>query len=196
MNIKEKKMNRNNNFVVAVMFGAIVFVFSNLAAFGQADPPDPVRTEFSRYGMHFIENGRTVRVNVAHPRVIQPSSTNSASQRPNPRDCVGCILVRIDFDVYEAAGAGAISLRFARRVSREIELAPGEAASFDFAASRNGDFVVPSIYARPEESGVENPTTRLLSTVSIRYGGSTVLLLPAVLQGFDPQPEPPAATEQ
>jgi hypothetical protein len=77
-----------------------------------------------------------------------------------------------------------------------VELDPGDAATFDFPASRNGDWISPMVFARCEENCPSDPIrTRVLSTIAVRQAGSTVLLLPAVLKGFDPQPDPPAARE-
>ena len=178
-------MNIRRNFITPFAFGVIVFAFSAFAALGQAEPPGAVRTEVSRYGMHFVESSRTVRVNVALPRIT------------NPGEIIPCIRVRIVFDVYEAAGDGSVRLRFTRRVTREIELDGGEAASFDFPASRNGDWVAPAIFSNCEENCPSDPSrTGFQATVSIRQGGNTVLLLPAVLKGFDPQPDPPASVVQ
>jgi hypothetical protein len=174
-------MNVRKNLAIALAFGLMVFAFSANAIIGQTDPPDPVRTQVSLYGMHFLEFGRTVRVTVVNPR------------SPSPGEIIPCIRVTILFDVYEAAGDGSVRLRFARRVSREVLLDGGEAAAFDFPASRHGDWISPTVSARCEENcPSDGSRARVLSTVSVRRGGSTVLLLPAVLKGFDPQPDPPA----
>ncbi|HTH38112.1 MAG TPA: hypothetical protein VL572_09100 [Pyrinomonadaceae bacterium] len=178
-------MNIKRDFINSAAFGAIVFAFSAFVALGQAGPPEPTRTEVSRYGMHFIEHGRSVRVSVAHPQIA------------NPGEIIPCIRVRIVFDVYEAAGDGSVRLRFSRRVTRETELDGGEAASFDFVPSRSGDWIAPSVFAHCEENCPSDPSRiSVLSTLSIRQGGNTVLLLPAVLKGFDPQPDPPASLVQ
>ena len=100
----------------------------------------------------------------------------------------------IAFDVYEAAGDGPVRAVFVRRVLREVELDAGQAALFDFAPDRNGQWVSPMVLSRviegsPPELGPE----RILSTVAVLQVGRTILNLPAVLKGFDPQPDPPAA---
>lgn len=169
-------MNIKKNFLSAFAIGLSLFAFSTVVAFGQTET---TRTQFSLYGMHFIGAGQTVNVTVQNPRFsdseIQP-----------------CIRVRIVFDVYEAAGDGSVRLRFVRRVSRVVRLDGGEAATFDFAASRNGDYVSPAVFASPEEPESSEPVrARLLSTLVVRQGERTILNLPAVLKGFDPQPDPP-----
>jgi hypothetical protein len=177
-------MYTRNNFVIALALGAIILAFSTSIAIGQTEPPEPGRAQVSFYGMHFISGGQTMRVTVQNPRLSDP-------------DIIPCIRVRVLFDVYEAAGDGSVRLRFARRVSRELELDAGEAATLDFPSSRSGDWISPTVSARCEENCPSDPTrVRVLSTAAIRQGGSTVLLLPAVLRGFDPQPDPPAARPQ
>lgn len=187
-------MNIRKHFVIATALGAIVFAFST-AAFGQTESPNSVRTQVSLYGMHFVSGGQSVRVAVQNACLSNPAAIIPCVS-PDP-EIQPCIRVRIVFDVYETAGDGSVRLRFVRRVSREVELDPGEAATFDFAGHRNGDWVSPAVFARCEENCPSDPNRiRALSTVSIRQGASSVLLLPAVLKGFDPQPDPPAAREQ
>ena len=169
-------MNIKKNFVITFALGAIIFAFSTAVAFGQTEPP---RTQFSLYGLHFIEAGRALRLTVQNPRFsdseIQP-----------------CIRVRVVFDVYEASASNPSRLRFVRRVSREVLLDGGEAASFDFTPSRDGDYVSPAVFFRPEEIGPpDTMPARLLSTLAVRQGERTILNLPAVEKGFDPQPDPP-----
>ncbi|MEP6704714.1 MAG: hypothetical protein ABJB34_07905 [Acidobacteriota bacterium] len=167
-------MNIKKNFVIAL----IILSFSAIV-YGQTAP---VRSQFSLYGMHFISGGQTLRVTAENPRF-------------SDSEIVPCIRVRIFFDVYEAAGDGSVRLRFARRVSREVLLDGGEAATFDFAVGRSGEYVSPAVYASPE--GTEPPAPiRLLSTLVVREFGRTILNLPAVLKGFDPQPDPPATRAQ
>ena len=169
-------MNIKKNFVIAFALGAIIFAFSTAVAFGQTEPP---RTQFSLYGLHFIEAGRALRLTVQNPRFsdseIQP-----------------CIRVRVVFDVYEASASNPSRLRFARRVSREVLLEGGEAATFDYDARRTGEYVSPAVFYNPVL--IAPPDTLpagLLSTLVVRQGGRTILNLPAVEKGFDPQPDPP-----
>lgn len=170
-------MNIRKNFVTAFALGAIVFA-SSAIAFGQAET---THTQFSLYGMHFINGGQTVGIIIHNPRVfdgeIQP-----------------CIRVRVVFDIYEQNPPDSGRLRFARRSSREVELDPGEAATFNFAAGRNGDWVSPMVFATPEEG--ETGPARLLPTVTVRQFGITIFNLPIVEKGFDPQPDPPVLRAQ
>ncbi|MEO8573823.1 MAG: hypothetical protein ABI481_07620 [Pyrinomonadaceae bacterium] len=171
-------MNFKKNSIITFGLALSLFVLSAVA-FGQTEP---VRSQFSLYGMHFISVGQTVRVSVQNPRF-----SNS--------EVIPCVRVRIVFDVYEAIGDGSVRLRFARRVSREVELEPGDAATFDFSAGRIGEYVSPMVFASPEEAEPSAPI-RLLSTLVVREVGRTILNLPAVLKGFDPQPDPPSSQAQ
>ena len=172
-------MNIKKNFVIAFALGAIVFAFST-AAFGQTQPP---RGQYVLYGMHFINSGQTKSIIAINSQIGDPNDNN--------------VNVLVVFDIYEAAGNGSVRLRFVRRVSREVLLASGEAATFEFPASRGGNYVSTSLFARPGEiEPPDNRPIRLVSTLTVRQFGVTILNLPAVLKGFDPQPDPPAARPQ
>lgn len=167
-------MNIKKNFVIAFALGFILLALS-VVAFGQTEP---TRSKFALYGMHFISGGQTVRVSVQNPRF------SDSELEP-------CLRVRIVFDVYEAAGDGSVRLRFARRVLREIELEPGDAAAVDFAATGRGEYVSPAVFASSE---IDPPSPiRLAPTVVLREGGRTILSLPSVQGAMDPtnaQPPP------
>jgi hypothetical protein len=176
-----KTMNfRKNSFITFALI-AIVFTLSavSLAQTEQA------RGQFALYGMHSISGGQTLRISVQNPRA-------------SDAEIIPCIRVRIVFDVYEAIPPDQQRLRFVRRVSRVVELDPGDASTFDLAVPRtsNGEFISPMVFAHCEGICPSDPSrARVLSTVAVREGGRTVLLLPAVIKGFDPQPDPPAARE-
>lgn len=183
-------MNIRRNLVVTLTLGLILLATG--AVFGQAEAG---RTHVSRYGMQFVSGGQTVRVAVQNACASDPAAIVPCIN-PDP-EIQPCIRVRIVFDVYEAAGDGSGRLRFARRVSREVELDGGEAATFDFPASRGGDWISPSVIARCVENCPSDPgRARVLSTLVLREGGRTLLNLPAVIKGFDPQPDPPASRVQ
>lgn len=168
-------MNIKKSFFIAL----IVFAFSSVA-FGQTQP---TRTQFSLYGMHFIGGGQTLRVAAQNPRF-------------SDSEIIPCVRVRVVFDVYEAAGDGSVRLRFVRRVSRQILLEAGEAAAFDFAATGRGEYVSAAVFASPGEENEGDGSVRVVSTLDLREGGRTILTLPIVKRGFDPQPDPPALQEQ
>ena len=174
-------MNIKKNFVIAFALGAIVFASAEIA-FGQTEPAG---THFSLYGMHFVSGGQTVRVSVQNSCTSDPTAVGPCN---NP-EIIPCIRVRVVFDIYEQSPTQPARLRFARRVSREVLLDGGEAATFDFPASRGGDWVSPAVFG--EIAPPDNRPVRLVSTLVVQQGERTILNLPAVLKGFDPQPDPP-----
>ena len=151
-----------------------VFAFS-LAAFGQAEPS---RTQVSLYGIHSLNYGQTLRAAIQNRRF---SDTG----------IIPCIRVRVVFDIFEAAATDANRLRLVQRVTREVELEAGEAAVFELPAGRTGNFVSASIFATPEGEVTGDGSVRIASTLSVREAGRTILNLPSVEKGFDPQPDPP-----
>ena len=168
-------MNIKKNIVIAFALGAIILAFSAVG-FGQTET---TRTQFSLYGLHFVSAGQTVGISVQNPRF-------------SDSEIIPCIRVRMVFDIYTADVQNPARLRFARRVSREIELDGGEAATFDYEAGRTGDYVSPAVFYNPVLAAPpDDMPARLLSTLVVRQGGRTILNLPAVLKGFDPQPDPP-----
>jgi hypothetical protein len=175
-------MSIRKNFAVAFLLGAIVLFFSQIT-FGQAAPTESPAL-FSLYGIQSVNFGQTLRVAVQNPKL-------------SDSEIIPCVRVRIVFDVYDNSPTEGGRLRFIRRVSREVLLDAGEAASFDFPASRTGDLVSTSILARAEGSDLPaNTRPRIASTLSVREAGRTILNLPAVIRGFDPQPDPPSTLKQ
>ena len=176
-------MNIQKNFVMAFALGAIIFALSAVA-FGQTEP---ARSQFSLYGMHFVSGGQTARVSVQVPCVSEPAAGGQCNN-PDP-EIIPCIRVRAVFDIYEQSPTLSPTLRFARRVSREASLCAGEAATFEFRAANNGDWVSPAVFG--DVAPPDTRPERLVSTLAVQQGGRTILNLPAVLKGFDPQPDPP-----
>ena len=169
-------MSSKQKFLRAFAFILSLFVFSTVV-FAQTETR---RTQFSLYGMQPVASGQSLLVTVVNPRVADG-------------EIVPCIKVRIIFDVY-AVDSTTGKLRFMRRLAREVELDGGEAATFDYAASRGGDYVSPMVFARQEDEDLPEPVRAgILPTLLLREGGRTILNLPAVLKGFDPQPDPPAS---
>jgi len=165
-----KTMNIKKNFLSAFALSAIILAFSAVA-FGQ---DETTRTQFSLYGMHFVSAGQTVRIWVQNPRF-------------SDSEIIPCIRVRVVFDIYEQNPAEPVRLRFVRRVSREIELEPGDAATFNYEAERTGDWVSPAVFASPEENNPpDTHPIRLVPTVAVQQGGRTLFNLPAVQKAMDP----------
>lgn len=170
-------MNFTRNLSLTVALFAALFTLS-AAASAQVET---ARTHFLMYGMHLLSGGQSLRVAIQNPRV-------------SDREIIPCIKVTIVFDVYEAAADGSVRPVFIRRLIREVELDGGEAASFDLAPDRNGQWISPMVFARPVEGVSPDPDReRIISTVAVLQGARTILNLPPVLKGFDPQPDPPAS---
>lgn len=171
-------MSIKKNFAFVIGLAAVVLFFSQTNLAQAAPTGNPAL--FSLYGIQSVNFGQSLRVTLQNPRFSES-------------EIIPCIRVRIVFDVYDNGATENGRLRFVRRVVRETELDAGEAASFDFPASRTGDLVSTSIFARAEVSelpGIQRP--RFVSTLALREQGRTILNLPAVIRGFDPQPDPPS----
>jgi hypothetical protein len=147
-------------------------------------------TYYSIYGLQFLNGLQSLRVAVQSPRY-------------SDSEIIPCIRVSVVVDFYESAGDGSVRPRATRRVTRQVELDPGDAASFDLPAAlacdgsvcpqlRNGIYASVSVFARPVE-GEPLPSGRLKfnSTLVLRENGRTIFTLPAAEKGFDPQPDPP-----
>jgi hypothetical protein len=149
-------------------------------------------TYYSIYGPQFLNGLQSLRLAVQNPRY-------------SDAEIVPCIRVLVIVDFYEAAGDGSVRPRATRRVTRQVELDPGDAASFDLPAAlacdgsvcpqvRNGVYANVSVFATPVE-GEPLPPGRLKfnSTLALREFARTMFTLPAAEKGFDPQPDPPSA---
>lgn len=157
-------MNMKKNLVVPVL----ILVFAGFA-FGQRE------TQHTLYGVNFLNPGQTLRVALENPRLTEA-------------EIIPCVRAAVVFDIY--AASDAMRLRLARRVTRETLLCAGEAAIVDFTASRTGEHVGAGVVFRCEDS-VCDGSVRLALTAGLRESGRTILSLPAVVKGFDPQPDPP-----
>lgn len=151
----------------------------------------------SDFGFIELGAGQTARLNV----VVGNPDITPGDPRPPRR-------VRLAFDVYiedeeNSPNCGGIvpvppcliRYRFLRRDSREVELMPGQAASFDLLAS-----AVTKINASvhflggPDTRLGEDPRTpeaHLAPTLEVREGARTIFVVPAVAKFFNPQPDPP-----
>ncbi len=150
------------------------FVFS-LNAFGQAEPP---RTRVSLYGIQSLVFGQSLRVAVQNSKFSETEIVPDTS-------------VRVFFDLYEASATNPTRLRLVRRITREATLAAGDGSVFEIRAPREGSLVSVSIFATCADLVSCDGSVRVASTLNVREGGRTILNLPAVEKGFDPQPDPP-----
>jgi hypothetical protein len=151
----------------------------------------------SDFGFIELGAGQTARLNV----VVGNPNELPGDPRPPRR-------VRLAFDVYvqdeeNSPSCGGIvpvppcliRYRFLRRESRDVELMPGQAASFDFLASAvtKINASVHFIGNPNERPGDERrtPEPHLASTLEVRESARTIFVVPAVAKFFNPQPDPP-----
>ena len=176
-------MNNNRTYINA--FAVVTTLLGTLFAFGagaDGQTNSDSRVHGTLYGLHSLAAGQTARLSVVNRQAIFEG------------EIVPCIRVRVAFDVYEASAAAPNRLRFVRRVEREAELDPGEAASFEFTTMRTGgERVSTYVFIREDDDNPpEAARVDAVSTLEVREGGRTILTLPGVRKGFDPQPDPPA----
>jgi hypothetical protein len=151
----------------------------------------------SDFGFIELAAGQTARLNVVigNPEVT-PGEVRLARR------------VRLAFDVYvqddeDFPDCGGIiptppcliRYRFLRRESRDVELMPGQAASFNFQTSAAAK-INPSVHmlGGPDTNPGEErrtPEPHLAPTLEVREGARTTFVVPAVAKFFNPQPDPP-----
>lgn len=170
-------MNNYRKYTSQIRFVALVFGILAVLSIGAKAQTNP-DSSATLYGLHSFAAGQTARVSVVNrPPVFDG-------------EIIPRIRVRVVFDFYEANSSASGIWRFARRIEREATLDRGEAASFDFTVSRaGGERISTSVFVRPE--GTETDQINAASTLEVREGGRTLLSLPGVRKGFDPQPDPP-----
>jgi len=168
---------------------ATMTLILSTAAFGQAQPGSG--TYYTFYGQQTLNAGQSLRLVADNPRFAD-------------LEIIPCIRVTLIATFFDVPGDGSVRLHPMRRVTREIELEPGEAGYFDIPAAlacdgsvcpqlRNGVSIAVSVFVRPEEGDPTPPVLKFNTTLSMRELGRTVFTLPAVQRGFDPQPDPPSS---
>ena len=149
----------------------------------------------SDFGFIDLGAGQTARLNVVN---ILRQSQNPP---PQPEDPTHVRRVRLAFDIYfqpppePDAPSCVARYRFLRRESCDVVLMPGEAASFDFTAAE-GMKVAASIRSlggpdTREGDSQLTPEPHLAPMLEVREGARTIFVVPAVVKGFNPQPDPP-----
>ena len=158
-----------------------VCAFYAFTAFGQTEAP---KTQISLYGVQTLVYVQSMRLTVQNSRFFAAETV--------PR-----VRVRVAFDFYEASATEPLRLRFVRRLAHEATIAGGEAAFFEIPSAREGSLVSASVFTTCLAETVScDGSVRVASTLSLREAGRTILNLPAVEKGFDPQPDPPVSTIQ
>jgi hypothetical protein len=146
----------------------------------------------SEFGFIDLGAGQTARLNVVNIRRNPP---------PEPDNPSNLQRVRLSFDIYvqpppdSDAPSCATRYRFLRRESCDVVLMPGDAASFDFTAVDNTK-VAASISSlggpdTREGSSQLTPEPHLAPMLEVREAARTVFVVPGVVKGFNPQPDPP-----
>ena len=166
---------------------AIVTITISQASFAQTEPRG---TYFSLYGQHFLNGWQSLRLVADNPRY-------------SDAEIIPCVRVTMIVSFFELPGDGSVRVRPMRRVTRQIELDPGDVASFDIPAAlacdgsvcpqlREGVYAGVSVFATPVEGEPVPARLKFNTTLSLREFGRTIFTLPATEKGFDPQPDPPA----
>lgn len=161
-------------------------------------------TELRRSEFGFIDLGvgQTARLNFVNIRRSPPPDPDTPPPEPDtPPPDPDAQRVRLSFDIYVSpppepeAPSCVTRYRFLRRESCDVVLMPGEAASFDFTAVDNTK-VAASISSlggpdTREGSNQLTPEPHLAPMIEVREAARTVFVVPGVVKGFNPQPDPP-----
>jgi hypothetical protein len=168
-------------------------------------PPARKRIQTSVFGLQTLARNQSLRLSVVNTGLNEPPdpSTPGENEPPDPNHRRR---VTLAFDIYgleppepSHAGDGAVrNLRIVRRESRTFMLRPGQAATFEFEATRPNETVgawvlnEPPDPATPGEAEPPEPNRSAVSTsLEVRQGNSTQFVLPGTTRGFNPQPDPP-----
>jgi hypothetical protein len=190
-----KTRNRFTNALALVALAAGLAVITTTWQTRQVQAIQDSEDFPSDFGFIDLGAGQTARLNVVN---ILRQSQNPP---PEPEDPTHVRRVRLAFDIYSQpppepdAPSCVARYRFLRRESCDVVLMPGEAASFDFTAAE-GMKVAASIRSlggpdtREGDSRL-TPEPHLAPMLEVREGARTIFVVPAVVKGFNPQPDPP-----
>ena len=185
-------MNPSKIGLRALLVGGLI-VSQFAVGVAQTQPRNERHIRAAFFGLHSLAPGRTARINIVNavlgvpPEPDRPGETNPPGPDRRRR-------VTLMFDVYAQTADGSVrTLRFLRRVSRNLTLAPGEAVSFDFTAQAADGSVLVAATAFVSRAGSPpepDQPVAVISTLEILQGARTLFTLPGLLRGFDPQTEP------
>jgi len=185
-----KTRNRLVALSVSLVVIAAVWRVGRVAAIGNPD----IRS----FGLLSLAPGQTARLNVVNPVLQAPPDPDSPARR-----------VRLAFDIYAVSDPNDSpnpttpgdttsrlnKLRFLRRVSRDVTLRPGEAASFNFTAAATGTQInavmVGDVEDTPNPIESRGTQPQIVPTLEVLEGGRTIFTHPALVKFFNPQPDPP-----
>jgi len=155
----------------------------------------------SDFGFIDLGAGQTARLNVVNLRKSPPPDPETPPPDPDtpPPEPER---VRLSFDIYiqspppePDAPSCVTRYRFLRRESCDVTLFPGEAASLDFTATSDMK-VAATIHSlggpdTREGDAQITPEPHLSQMLEVREGVRTLFVVPAVVKGFNPEPDPP-----
>lgn len=175
--------------VICLAAATGVWPASRVTAIGS---PDIRPVEFGLLG---LAAGQTARLTVVNPVLQAPPDPDSRARS-----------VRLTFDIYavgdvedqpdpttpDDSTARLTTLRFIARHSRVVSLRPGQAASLAFTAAAADTYFSAVALGGPDTSpAIGNPD--IVPTLEVIEGSQTVYTHPALVKGFNPQPDPPGA---
>jgi hypothetical protein len=150
------------------------------------------------FGLLGLAAGQTARLTVVNPVVQAPPEPDSRARS-----------VRLTFDIYavgdvenqpdpttpDDSSARLTTLRFVARHSRVVSLRIGQAASLAYTATAADTYLSAVALGGPDTStAIGNPD--LVPTLEIMEGSRTLYTHPALVKGFNPQPDPPGARQE
>lgn len=202
-------MKTRNTFTNALALIALVTVLAFINSVWQTRQVQAIQDseDFpSDFGFTDLGAGQTARLNVVNLRRQPPPDGDQPPPEPDqpppdPENPSQIQRLRLSFDIYVSpppepdAPSCITRYRFLRRESCDVALLPGEAASFDFIAGEDVK-VAASIHSlggpdtREGESRV-TPEPHLAPMLEVREGARTLFVVPGVIKGFNPQPDPP-----
>ena len=206
-----KARNSFTNILALIALAAVLALINTLWQTLEVQAIQDSEDFPSDFGFVDLGAGQTARLNVVNLRRSPPRDGDSPppdpdqpppdpeSPRPDPESHAR--RVRLAFDIYvqpppEPDAPSCITrYRFLRRESCDVVLRPGEAASFDFVAVQDMK-VAASIRSlggpdtREGDSRV-TPEPHLAPLLEVREGPRTLFVVPGVIKGFNPQPDPP-----
>jgi hypothetical protein len=193
-------MKTRNTFTNTLALVALAVIVVLLVAAWQSAKVQAIQASEeppSEFGFIDLGAGQTARLNVVNIRRSPPPEPDQPPPDPDRQ----ARTLRLAFDIYvtpppEPDAPSCIThYRFLRRESCDVVLQPGEAASFDFAAAQDMK-VAASIHSlggpdTREGDSQLTPEPHLAPMLEVREGTRTLFVVPAVIKGFNPQPDPP-----
>jgi hypothetical protein len=194
----ERIVKRHPSLTRALAFVALVITLGGAAAVWPASRvtaignPDLRPVEFGLLG---LAAGQTARLTVVNPALQAPPDPDSRART-----------VRLTFDIYAVGDvehqpgpttpgdstARLTTLRVIARHSRVVSLRPGQAASLAFTATAADTYFSAVALGGPDTSpAIGNPD--IAPTLEVMENNQTVYTHPALVKGFNPQPDPPGA---